>query len=585
MIVRFAISNFLSFDYSEKPKDCINMKPSRIKQKGDHVVDGYNLLKSMVMFGGNGAGKSSVIKALRFLKRVVTTGWVPEPSDGYYCKNRKENSTKPIRMEIEIINPRSDNDVSLEMDYLFLGMSKWDRDKLQDDDPVPWEHYKYSIELGYLGNDIPYNINCESLCRMYYDRELDMCSRSNTGNTDKYYRQKKEYNELYSVKVKLSKELKDCKEQLEKVSADYYEANKARAVLLKRRNETVHLTGLNGQQPDLESQDNFRRQLKELEKEIVDLEKVINDSNKDSEKLSKKVSELEESIMINDAKMSKITKNDVSSNKPFIYRIRNEKNVDMENWRNYKIASAIYDWFLNTLVLVDVKGTVMPINGFDDLGKINSLLPYFDAHIKGLTFAPVDSQKEIDDIYYETKYGNGKDITELLEFTKSNIGRQSIISHIITTRNNIYQLNYNESRLTINRLMTIHHDGTVHQLIEESDGTHRLIELISVLIKTDGEKVYVIDELDRRLHTLITKNFIDMYYKLGLDNTQLIITTHETRLATTEMFRMDEINLVGHDENFCTVVKRANEVVKDRDKRLDEMYLNNLLGGTPQINY
>ena len=321
----------------------------------------------------------------------------------------------------------------------------------------------------------------------------------------------------------------------------------------------------------------------ELEKEIYSLDLAIEKANKKSDDLSKLIAKTELEIETVNLKNSKLAKNHGTLAEPFIYKIRNEKNVELRQWTNYKIASAIYDWFLNTLVVVDVKGIVMPINGFDDLGRINSLLPYFDAHIKSLTYEPVVSSEEIDKIYSETRYGDKKEIIELMKFTKSNIGRQSTISHIVTTRGNIYQLNFKESKLTINKLMTEHHDGTIHQLVEESDGTHRLIELISVLVKTDADKVYVIDELDRRLHPLITRNFIDMYYKLGLDNTQLIITTHETRIASTEIFRMDEINLVSRDENYCTVVKRANEVVKDRDKRLDELYLNNLLGGTPQI--
>ena len=51
-------------------------------------------------------------------------------------------------------------------------------------------------------------------------------------------------------------------------------------------------------------------------------------------------------------------------------------------------------------------------------------------------------------------------------------------------------------------------------LRQESDGSRRIMDLIPAfleLTKEKSKKVYIIDEIDRSLHTLLTRRLIDLY--------------------------------------------------------------------------
>ena len=82
------------------------------------------------------------------------------------------------------------------------------------------------------------------------------------------------------------------------------------------------------------------------------------------------------------------------------------------------------------------------------------------------------------------------------------------VNTIINTSQNIYIIQNNEEKFEYFELKFKHKNGTLYSLAEESDGTVRLIELFSVLFHND-EKVFVIDEIDRSLHPLLTYNFIE----------------------------------------------------------------------------
>ena len=89
-----------------------------------------------------------------------------------------------------------------------------------------------------------------------------------------------------------------------------------------------------------------------------------------------------------------------------------------------------------------------------------------------------------------------------------------------------------EDTITIRTIEFSHEAENIYfSLQEESDGTARLLDLIEILFKISDNNVYIIDEIDRCLHPAMTAKIIDLSLSMAdKRNTQLIITTHESRL-------------------------------------------------------
>lgn len=80
------------------------------------------------------------------------------------------------------------------------------------------------------------------------------------------------------------------------------------------------------------------------------------------------------------------------------------------------------------------------------------------------------------------------------------------------------------------------------ELIEESDGTRRLIDFIPVLYMLEFYPVtIIIDEIDQSIHPTLLKNFVSFIQNNKSKKGQLIITTHESNLLDLDLFRQDEI--------------------------------------------
>lgn len=122
----------------------------------------------------------------------------------------------------------------------------------------------------------------------------------------------------------------------------------------------------------------------------------------------------------------------------------------------------------------------------------------------------------------------------------------------------------------------------VFELFEESDGTSRLFDFIPMLIDMRAnEAVYVIDEIDRSLHPILTLKLVEMYNSLLRDDShmQLICTTHESCLLSAAPVRRDEVWFVEKDANgeshlssLCEYKPKAN---------VQSGYLNGRYGAIP----
>jgi AAA15 family ATPase/GTPase len=124
---------------------------------------------------------------------------------------------------------------------------------------------------------------------------------------------------------------------------------------------------------------------------------------------------------------------------------------------------------------------------------------------------------------------------------------------------------------------------------QESDGTKRLLELLPIfldLATTGSERVFVIDEVDRSLHTMLLRDLIEAY--LGScspeSRSQLLLTTHDVLLMDQDILRRDEMWVTERDATGASNLTSFGEYMDIRyDKDIRKSYLQGRLGGIPRL--
>lgn len=128
-------------------------------------------------------------------------------------------------------------------------------------------------------------------------------------------------------------------------------------------------------------------------------------------------------------------------------------------------------------------------------------------------------------------------------------------------------------------------DNIFFSLNEESDGTARLLDLIEILFKISENNIYVIDEIDRCLHPSMTTKIITLFLEMAKKrNTQLIITTHESRLLKEDILRNDEISFMIKTPSGSTIIKSLEKYQLRADKKIYEALFDGTLDAIPQFN-
>lgn len=95
-------------------------------------------------------------------------------------------------------------------------------------------------------------------------------------------------------------------------------------------------------------------------------------------------------------------------------------------------------------------------------------------------------------------------------------------------------------------------EGEIHFSIEEeSEGTRRFFQLVGPWLDIlDEGEVLIIDELDRSLHPVLSRNLMQMFNdpEINRNNAQLIFVTHDSTLIDDEIFGLDQIWFLEKDE-------------------------------------
>ena len=126
----------------------------------------------------------------------------------------------------------------------------------------------------------------------------------------------------------------------------------------------------------------------------------------------------------------------------------------------------------------------------------------------------------------------------------------------------------------------------------ESEGTNKIIDLSGPIFDTlKLSKALIIDELDAKLHPLITIRIIELFNspESNPNNAQLIFATHDTNLLGEELFRRDQIWFTEKDEQEQTDLYSLYDFsLPDgskvrNDSNLEKNYIRGRYGAIPFI--
>ena len=122
---------------------------------------------------------------------------------------------------------------------------------------------------------------------------------------------------------------------------------------------------------------------------------------------------------------------------------------------------------------------------------------------------------------------------------------------------------------------------------EESDGTRRLVGLSPPLFSLLGSCATVfVDELDRSLHTLLSRHLIERFLSTeSVSSGQRLFTTHDTNLLDLGLLPADSIWFVEKDSGGrSTLYSLAEFKPEQLDRlasRLEQGYLEGRFGAIP----
>lgn len=156
-----------------------------------------------------------------------------------------------------------------------------------------------------------------------------------------------------------------------------------------------------------------------------------------------------------------------------------------------------------------------------------------------------------------------------------------------------YTVQRRGSNLSVSKILAYHkkEDGSEvsFEFGQESDGSKRVIELLPVfqeLASKDSSKVYIIDEVDRSLHSMLSRKLLRAY----LDNcssetrSQLLFTTHDVSLMDQNLLRRDEMWLAERNNDGRSTLFSLSDFKEVRnDKDIRKSYLQGRMGGVPRI--
>ncbi len=272
----------------------------------------------------------------------------------------------------------------------------------------------------------------------------------------------------------------------------------------------------------------------------------------------------------------------------FLTIINKSKGKMYSDYPELKILNSIFKWIVNKLTVSFPEDMLKGYPYFKDsnLQEIADVLSALGTGISNLRIAEVP-QEVVKSKIPEELYNKIISNLERANAQMKKEERKEAPSIMVRAVKEFYTFEIDaEDKVTIQTIEFEHEAHNIYfNLNEESDGTARLLDLIEILFKISNDSIYVIDEIDRCLHPAMTTKIIKLFLEMAEErNTQLIITTHESRLLKDDLLRNDEISFMLKTKSGSTIIKSLDKYQLRADKKIYEALFDGTIEALPIFN-
>jgi len=250
-----------------------------------------------------------------------------------------------------------------------------------------------------------------------------------------------------------------------------------------------------------------------------------------------------------------------------------------------KISNQVIKWFSDYNVLSGVDDYLSPSSIYDkeykklSLRMLNEKTVGYESALKlfqdlKLGFADIEIIESDNDKLYKYLLSNNAS-PSVLENAKNS---KSLTLNTIHNK-------YDNNRNVIDKVSW---SNEMH----ESEGTKKIITFSGPIFDTlQKGKILIIDELDSKLHPLITIQIIRLFNssETNPNNAQLLFATHDTNLLSTDIFRRDQVWFTEKDNVEQTDLYSLDDFVfadgtkVRKDANLEKNYIAGRYGAIPYI--
>lgn len=272
----------------------------------------------------------------------------------------------------------------------------------------------------------------------------------------------------------------------------------------------------------------------------------------------------------------------------FVFRGTRDNQLFLTNSVSQKVEKFefVYKWFRDHLKLIGPDSRFGPFEKFFDknhflYGMMNEMLRELDTGIYSLG----EDEVPFNNIPFP------EDIKrKLRERVKE--GQSVRLEEIITADRFIVTRENGE--LQAKKLVSFHkkdNEGKIRfDISQESDGSKRVIDLLPAffdIFNPSSKEVYIIDEVDRSLHSLLIRQLIEIYLEICNEESrsQLLLTTHDLFLMDQNLLRRDEMWITERRGGCSSLIAFSNYKDIRYDKDIRRSYLQGRMGGVPDIFY